>query len=134
MIVYQQNCETFMADVRESNIDFVIHQQFQQKYHHRTSENEVTSWRNSMQYMKNVLEVAEVPHDAMVTIECQIPQTSKRIDFILTGLDAERNQNAVIIELKQWSEAEATTKDAVVRTFVGGGIREVSHPSYQAWS
>lgn len=134
MIVYQQNCETFMADVRESNIDFVIHQQFQQKYHHRTSENEVNSWRNSMQYMKNVLEVADVPRDAMVTIECQIPQTSKRIDFILTGLDAERNQNAVIIELKQWSEAEATTKDAVVRTFVGGGIREVSHPSYQAWS
>lgn len=134
MIVYQQNCETFMADVRESNIDFVIHQQFQQKYHHRTSENEVNSWRNSMQYMKNVLEVAQVPADAMVTIECQIPQTSKRIDFILTGLDANRNQNAVIIELKQWSEAEATTKDAVVRTFVGGGIREVSHPSYQAWS
>ena len=80
-----------MADVRESNIDFVIHQQFQQKYHHRTSENEVNSWRNSMQYMKNVLEVADVPRDAMVTIECQIPQTSKRIDFILTGLDAERN-------------------------------------------
>lgn len=100
MIVYQQNCETFMADVRESNIDFVIHQQFQQKYHHRTSENEVTSWRNSMQYMKNVLEVAEVPHDAMVTIECQIPQTSKRIDFILTGLDEKKQSNAVIVELK----------------------------------
>ena len=85
MIVYQESCETFMADVRESNIDFVIHSQFQQKLHHRTSESEVNSWKNSMQYMKNVLEVAEVPRDAMVTIECQIPQTSKRIDFILTG-------------------------------------------------
>ena len=134
MIVYQQNCETVMADVRESNIDFVIHQQFQQKLHRRTSDKEVESWANSMQFMRNVLEIAQIPSDAMVTIECQIPQTSKRIDFILTGLDAERNQNAVIIELKQWSEAEATTKDAVVRTFVGGGIREVSHPSYQAWS
>ena len=71
-----------MADVRESNIDFVIHSQFQQKLQHRTSESEVNSWKNSMQYMKNVLEVAEVPRDAMVTIECQIPQTSKRIDFI----------------------------------------------------
>ena len=134
MIVYQQNCETFMADVRESKIDYVIHQQFQQKYNHRTSENEINSWRNSMQYMKNVLEIANTPTDALVTIECQIPQTSKRIDFILTGLDANRNQNAVIIELKQWSEAEATSKDAVVRTYVGGGVREVSHPSYQAWS
>ena len=134
MIVYQESCETFMADVRESNIDFVIHSQFQQKLHHRTSESEVNSWKNSMQYMKNVLEVAEVPRDAMVTIECQIPQTSKRIDFILTGLDEKKQSNAVIIELKQWSEAESTTKDAVVRTFVGGGNREVSHPSYQAWS
>ncbi len=134
MIVYQESCETFMADVRESNIDFVIHSQFQQKLQHRTSESEVNSWKNSMQYMKNVLEVAEVPRDAMVTIECQIPQTSKRIDFILTGLDEKKQSNAVIIELKQWSEAESTTKDAVVRTFVGGGTREVSHPSYQAWS
>lgn len=134
MIVYQESCETFMADVRESNIDFVIHSQFQQKLNHRTSESEVNSWKNSMQYMKNVLEVAEVPRDAMVTIECQIPQTSKRIDFILTGLDEKKQSNAVIIELKQWSEAESTTKDAVVRTFVGGGNREVSHPSYQAWS
>ena len=134
MIVYQESCETFMADVRESNIDFVIHSQFQQKLHHRTSESEVNSWKNSMQYMKNVLEMAEVPRDAMVTIECQIPQTSKRIDFILTGLDEKKQSNAVIIELKQWSEAESTTKDAVVRTFVGGGNREVSHPSYQAWS
>ena len=134
MIVYQESCETFMADVRESNIDFVIHSQFQQKLNHRTSESEVNSWKNSMQYMKNVLEVAEVPRDAMVTIECQIPQTSKRIDFILTGLDEKKQSNAVIIELKQWSEAESTTKDAVVRTFVGGGTREVSHPSYQAWS
>lgn len=134
MIVYQQNCEVFMNDVRESNIDYVIHQQFQKKYNHRTSENEVNSWRNSMLYMKNVLEVADVPADAMVTIECQIPQTSKRIDFILTGFDASHTRNAVIIELKQWSEAEATDKDAIVRTFVGGGMREVSHPSYQAWS
>lgn len=134
MIVYQQNCEVFMNDVRESNIDYVVHQQFQKKFNHRTSENEVNSWRNSMLYMKNVLEVANVPADAMVTIECQIPQTSKRIDFILTGLDTTGNRNAIIIELKQWSEAEATDKDAIVRTFVGGGIREVSHPSYQAWS
>jgi hypothetical protein len=123
-----------MNDVRESNIDYVVHQQFQKKYNHRTSESEVNSWRNSMHYMKNVLEVAEVPADAMVTIECQIPQTSKRIDFILTGFDASHTRNAVIVELKQWSEAEATDKDAIVRTFVGGGVREVSHPSYQAWS
>ena len=94
-----------MADVRESNIDFVIHQQFQQKLHRRTSEKEVESWANSMQFMRNVLEIAQIPSDAMVTIECQIPQTSKRIDFILTGLDEKKQSNAVIIELKCKSSA-----------------------------
>lgn len=134
MIVYQESCETFMADVRESNIDFVIHSQFQQKLNHRTSESEVNSWKNSMLYMKNVLEVAGVPRDAMVTIECQIPQTSKRIDFILTGLDEKKQSNAVIIELKQWSEIRSTEKDAVVITKFGGRDCETAHPSYQAWS
>jgi DUF2075 family protein len=134
MIVYQESCETFMADVRESNIDFVIHSQFQQKLHRRTSDKEVESWANSMQFMRNVLEIAQIPSDAMVTIECQIPQTSKRIDFILTGLDEKKQSNAVIIELKQWKNAEATEKDAVVITALGKGNREVSHPSYQAWS
>jgi uncharacterized protein len=134
MIVYQESCETFMADVQDSRIDLQILGQFKAKLNRSTSPSEIQSWSNSMQYMKNVLEVAEVPRDAMVTIECQIPQTSKRIDFILTGLDEKKQSNAVIIELKQWSEAESTTKDAVVRTFVGGGNREVSHPSYQAWS
>ncbi len=134
MIVYQESCETFMADVRESNIDFVIHSQFQQKLHRRTSDKEVESWANSMQFMRNVLEIAHIPPDAMVTIECQIPQTSKRIDFILTGLDEKKQSNAVIIELKQWKTAEATEKDAVVITALGKGTREVSHPSYQAWS
>ena len=134
MIVYQESCETFMADVQDSRIDLQILGQFKAKLNRSTSPSEIQSWSNSMQYMKNVLEVAEVPRDAMVTIECQIPQTSKRIDFILTGLDEKKQSNAVIIELKQWEKAEATQKDAVVITALGGGNREVSHPSYQAWS
>ena len=134
MIVYQESCETFMADVQDSRIDLQILGQFKAKLNRSTSPSEIQSWSNSMQYMKNVLEVAEVPRDAMVTIECQIPQTSKRIDFILTGLDEKKQSNAVIIELKQWEKAEATQKDAVVITALGKGTREVSHPSYQAWS
>ena len=40
----------------------------------------------------------------------------------------------MIVELKQWIEAQVTTKDAIVRTFINQAQREVSHPSYQAWS
>jgi hypothetical protein len=63
-----------------------------------------------------------------------IPQTGKRIDFILTGQDATNIDYAIIIELKQWSEADLTTKDGVVVTYVGGRKGEHTHPSYQAWS
>jgi uncharacterized protein len=134
MIVYQESKSTFMSHVRESKIDYIIHQQFQQRLGRRTSKGEVESWKNSMQYMRNVLDDAEIPADAKVSIECQVPNTSKRIDFIITGQDDQRRDSAVIIELKQWETAKSTNLDGIVRAFVGGAEREVSHPSYQAWS
>lgn len=87
-----------------------------------------------MMYMENILQDEEIPNDCGVMIEYQIPQTSKRIDFILTGRNTKNVDHAVIIELKQWETAELTDKDGVIRTYVGAALREVSHPSYQAWS
>ncbi len=134
MIVYQESKETFMSHVRESKIDYIIHQNFQKQFQRKTSEREVASWRNSLQYMRNVLDDAEIPSDAKISIECQVPNTSKRIDFIITGQNNSKQDCAVIIELKQWESATATGLDGVVKAFVGGAVREVSHPSYQAWS
>lgn len=74
----------------------------------------------------------EIPADSSVSIELQIPQTSKRIDFIISGQDANRTDRAVVVELKQWETAKVTGMDGVVRTFVGNAERAVSHPSYQA--
>ena len=56
-----------------------------------------------MQYMNNVLTTAAIPDDAAVAIEYQVPLTSKRVDFILTGADDYRRETAIIVELKQWS-------------------------------
>jgi DUF2075 family protein len=134
MIVYQEDKNTFMTHVRESKIDYIIHENFKKQLGRSTSSNEVLSWGNSMQYMRNVLDDPDIPSDSKISIECQIPNTSKRIDFIITGQNAEQNDCAVIVELKQWQEATATAMDGVVKTFVGGAKREVSHPSYQAWS
>ena len=87
-----------------------------------------------MQYMNNVLLSGRIPGDAGVAIEYQVPLTSKRVDFILSGTDGDLRETAVIIELKQWTEVSATQKDAIVQTVIGGGNREVTHPSYQAWT
>jgi DUF2075 family protein len=134
MIVYKSTKESFTADVETGAVEDIIEVQYEANLHRRVSPNEKRSWQNSMMYMNMVLSDDEIPSDAGVTIELQIPQTSKRIDFIITGQDDAKTDHAVIVELKQWESAEVTVMDGIVRTFLGGGRREVSHPSYQAWT
>ena len=87
MIVYQESKETFMAHVRESKIDYIIHDNFQKQLGRSTGKREVESWKNSMQYKRNVLDDAAIPNDAKISIECQVPNTSKRIDFIVVFIN-----------------------------------------------
>ncbi|MFM7728567.1 MAG: AAA family ATPase, partial [Flavobacteriales bacterium] len=84
--------------------------------------------------MNTVLQDNAIPNAAGVSIETQIPQTSKRIDFIITGCDENNQDHAVIIELKQWERSQLTNMDGIVRTRFERGMADVSHPSYQAWS
>jgi DUF2075 family protein len=82
-----------------------------------------------------ILDDKEIPDNAGVAIEFNIPTTSKRIDFILSGRDNKRKDSVIIIELKQWETCEAVEgKDGIVSTFTGHAVREVAHPSYQAMS
>ena len=134
MIVYSETRDQFTRDVFSNRIEDRILAAFQSRLGYGTSTAEVQSWKNSMQYMNNVLVAGDIPGDAGVAIEYQVPLTSKRVDFILSGMDGDRRDSAVIVELKQWTEVEETGKDAIVRTFVGGARREVTHPSYQAWT
>ena len=134
MIVYSATRKQFTADVVSNQIEQRILDAYRLRLGRSTSPNEIMAWKNSMQYMNNVLVDGEIPDEAGVAIEYKIPQTDKRIDFILTGKDNTRRDTAVIVELKQWTEAKATDQDGVVETFVGGARREVTHPSYQAWT
>lgn len=84
--------------------------------------------------MERIIRDSEIPDNAGIAIEYKIPSSSRRIDFIITGKDIDKNPIAVLVELKQWEKAEMTEMDGVVKTFVGGSVREVEHPSYQVWS
>jgi len=134
MIVYQSTKTGFIHDVTSGSIDDIIKAKVLEKLKRNSGPSETESWRNSLMYMNNVLNDPEIPNDTGISIECQIPQSSKRIDFIITGTNATHQEHAIIIELKQWLSAEKTGKDGVVRTRLGGNLRETSHPSYQAWS
>jgi len=134
MIVYHSNKSEFREDVFLSRIEEKILSKFIQKYGRSTSSSEITSWRESLRYMSGVLEDPNIPNECGVAIEYKVPQTSKRIDFILSGYGAQDNETAIIIELKQWTESTLTPKDGVVLTRFGKRLQEVSHPSYQAWA
>ena len=134
MLVYSESKERFLKDVRSNVIHSRIQDKLIQKTWHNVGPAEVASWRNSMQFMGNVLADPEIPNDSQISIEYMIPLTSKRVDIIISGRGKDDRDAVVIVELKQWSDVEQTTKDGVVRTFVGGAKREVSHPSYQAWT
>lgn len=134
MIVYLSNKARFREDVLSNRIHEIVQGEFKRVVGKAVGENELRSWKNSLQAMDSVISDEGIPHDTGVAIEFNIPQTSKRVDFILTGRREDGTRSAVIVELKQWQKAEATSMDAIVSTFVGGREREVSHPSYQAWS
>lgn len=92
---------------------------------------EILSWENSLQRMSNVMRDKDIPEEATVAIEFKIPNTFKRVDFIIAGNDGSED-HVVIGELKQWSEVQKVErKEAIVKTALGGGLREVAHPSYQ---
>lgn len=134
MLVYEGIKSGFLNDVIGDTITSKIYEKYQ-NFFGRSGEAQIRSWKNSMEYMYKVLTDDEIPGDSGVAIEFNIPSTSKRIDFILSGYDKNRKDSVIIIELKQWDTCgKVEGKDGLVRTYVGGGFREVTHPSYQAWS
>jgi DUF2075 family protein len=134
VIVYSSTKQKFQNDVMSNDISGIIQTAFKQATGHTTGQSEMDSWRNSLQYVDRVLSDTMIPDDAGVAIEYHIPQSSKRIDFILSGKNSDHEDTAILIELKQWQEATLTDKDGVVATRFKHGVTETSHPSYQAWS
>ena len=135
MIVYSGIKSEFMNSVVNDTIAMEVQYTIWQKMGRATPQNEFRAWENSLQYMFKVLSDDEIPSDAGIAIEYNIPQTSKRVDFIISGYNEKKESNAVIIELKQWEKIEAiNSTDALVKTYVGGANRLVVHPSYQVWS
>src|SRR4051812_6992204 len=115
MIIYQSSKEDFSNDVLTNNIDKIISEQIKSKTGKHTAVSELLSFKNSLGCIDKVLHDNEIPDDCGISIEYHIPQTSKRIDFIITGNDG-KTDNVIIIELKQWSKVSLTNRDGIVRT------------------
>ena len=134
MLVYEGIKSTFINDVDLGIIADKIRNKYIETVKKRPSAPEFNSWKNSMQYMRGVLSDINIPNNAGIAIEYNIPPTGCRIDFMMSGYNKNKS-NVVIIELKQWDKAtEVKDMNGIykVNTFTGGGLRDVNHPSYQA--
>ena len=135
MIIYSGSKSDFMTEVEEDSIAYSIRDSILKKMHHNTSDAEFRSWVNSLEYMYKVLNDNEIPQSSGVAIEYNLPNTAKRVDFLVSGYDENQSANVVIIELKQWQKLDKVDGlDGLVETYTGGANRRVVHPSYQAWS
>lgn len=124
-----------MTEVLEDTIAYSIRDNIRKKMNRKTGEAEFRSWVNSLEYMYKVLNDDDIPEESGIAIEYNLPNTAKRVDFLISGYDSKQLPNVVIIELKQWEKLNKVEGlDGLVETFTGGANRRVVHPSYQAWS
>ena len=136
MIVYSANKGQFVRDVRTGVIAPRILSLIRERGLNAGQDREFESWHNSMKFMRDIVDDRDIDDEVQIAIEYNIPQTSKRVDFIIIGSNEEGKDNIVIVELKQWTKAEVVDDDMhfSVRTFVANDNRIVCHPSYQAYS
>lgn len=135
MFIYEGIKTEFLNDVVSDAIAVKLKKSIYERMHRNIADNEFRSWENSLLNMYKVLNDSKIPDDSGIAIEYNIPQTSMRIDFLISGYNADNRNDVVIVELKQWEKIKLVEgNDALVETFTGKAIRNVVHPSYQAWS
>lgn len=133
MIIYKNTLSGFFEDVRTRKIIEKI--EFAMNEHHigYDTYSEERAWLDSTRYMKEILNNTELPNDVCVFIEYNVPFTSSRIDFCITGLNENDVNSAIIVEMKGWSKGvQLSSKEGMVYTDFYR--KDVLHPSYQAWS
>jgi len=133
MLAYIANKTQFLEDAHV--IEDLVRDAVKEKLGLGVGPNEYASWRNSLgNGMSHIIASPEIPEDAGIAIEYQINKLKNRIDFIVSGRQADGSESIVIIELKQWTDIDYSELPEHVNTFVGQKKRDVVHPSYQARS
>ena len=130
MRLYEGTIANFIDETTHNRIVDELKGQFENYYGRKVNDSEVGAWTNSLQFLKNVVEVSS-PKENMISIEYELPYSNERIDCLLFGEGIDGKKNVNIVELKQWSKVTDCEIDENVMTFVGGANRMVPHPSVQ---
>ena len=130
MRLYSGTSRQFIDDTVRNQIADKLLNAYLDYFRHRPSIGEINSWRESLQRVANLFQYANLL-DHGVILEYQLPLSSKRLDCLICGRDVKAEDNAIIIELKQWQNCEEADSEREVITWVGGAKREILHPSVQ---
>jgi hypothetical protein len=120
----------FCHEVKTNRVFGKLEQAFLECMGHMPGPAERDSWTGSLPRLSGVIELAKIPTNVLIGLEVQVPYYSQRVDAVLYGYDINDVAVVVLIELKQWSEGEAT-EDGRLNIRTRNGIVPMVHPSAQ---
>ena len=130
MRLYQGSSLEFIKDNQQNIIVEKLSKEFFKHFRQNPQPSEALSWKNSLKEVSNIFDHLKF-YDHGILLEYQLPLTSKRLDCLICGKDNLDKENAVIIELKQWTETSDAAGDNEVSVQWGLEYRDLLHPSSQ---
>jgi hypothetical protein len=128
--LYEGTTDQFIGDATRNLIAGQLADRFFDHFRYRPSSSEVASWQNSLRAMAMALKLGHL-EDQGILVELQLPLTSRRLDCLITGTDANNAPSSTIVELKQWERVDRSNVPECVVVDYAGRERDVPHPSRQ---
>lgn len=102
----------FLSQTEQNRIAETLRSVFFDQFGFNPSPSEQRSWRNSLRALGGAVRMGGFTDHGLL-LEYQLPLSSKRLDAMITGgasqsTDASGEPSAVIVELKQWDDVEAS--------------------------
>lgn len=131
MLLYRASAESLRSEAQAGRLARHLAEQYAYAVGHRAAESEVRSWERSLPVLAEDLGDAGLDQ-VEVLAEFQLPLSSKRVDALLAGVHPKTGTPSyVLVELKQWSQAEAHEEADDLCYVEGYGRHPVLHPAEQ---
>jgi uncharacterized protein len=131
VLLFRASADSLRSEAQAGRLAAHLAEQYSFALGRRAADSEVRSWERSLPVLAEDLRDAGLGQ-VEVLAEYQLPLSSKRVDALLAGVHPKTGAPSyVLIELKQWSQAEAH-EDAEDLCYVETyGRHPVLHPAEQ---
>lgn len=127
----RSSAESLLAELLAQSAVPRLTRQYSIDVGYRPSASEVRSWESSLPVLMRDLHDAGL-EDVEVLVEHRLPLSSKRTDVVVCGEDPRNGEPAyLVVELKQWSAAQADPDDVELVRIAAYGDHPVLHPGRQ---